>query len=141
MLLGKELRDHFSSHSKSALDFEHSIFGVVCWASSSRSQPARSATGTCNPTVNGVNGDAKIFRRLAGGQAFNKNKIDGGLTKLEGVLTHSDQAVIPSDTLLLARSNSPVLSVHQIWGGSFWMAAVGSRGSPGTRDEVSLAVE
>ena len=117
MLLGKELRDHFSSHSKSALDFEHSIFGVVCWASSSRSQPARSATGTCNPTVNGVNGDAKIFRRLAGGQAFNKNKIDGGLTKLEGVLTHSDQAVIPSDTLLLARSNSPVLSVHQIWGG------------------------
>jgi hypothetical protein len=32
-------------------------------------------------------------------------------------LTHSDQAVIPSDTLLLARSNSPVLSVHQIWGG------------------------
>ena len=84
-----------------------------CW----RSQTTGSATSTRNPTVNGVNGNAKIFRRLARGQTFNKNKIDGGLMKLEGVSTHSDQAVIPSDTLLLARSNSPILSVHQIWGG------------------------
>ena len=58
-----------------------------CW----RSQSAGSATGTCNPTVNGVNGNAKIFRRLAGRQTFDKNKIDGGLEKLGGVLTHSDQ--------------------------------------------------
>ena len=40
--------------------------------------------------MNGVNGNAKIFRRLARGQTFNKNKIDGGLTKLGCVLTQSD---------------------------------------------------
>jgi len=28
MLLGKELRDHFSSHSKSALDFERLILSI-----------------------------------------------------------------------------------------------------------------
>ena len=58
-----------------------------CW----RSQTTGSVTGTCNPTVNGVNGNAKIFRRLARGQTFKKNKIDGGLTKLGCVLTQSDQ--------------------------------------------------
>ena len=121
--LAKNCATALASHSKSALDFEHSILSFKfaksrgwiarCW----RSQTTGSAMGTCNPTVNGVNGNAKIFRRLARGQTFNKNKIDGGLMKLEGVSTHSDQAVIPSDTLLLARSNSPILSVHQIWGG------------------------
>ena len=45
----------------------------------------------CTPTVNGVNGNAKIFRRLARGQAFNKNKVDSELTKLGCVLTQSDQ--------------------------------------------------
>ncbi len=76
-----------ASHSKSTLDFEHSILGVSCW----QSQTAGSATSTCNPTANGVNGNAKIFRHLARRQAFKKNKIDGGLTKLRCVLTQSDQ--------------------------------------------------
>jgi len=38
-----------------------------------------------------VHGNAKIFRCLARGQAFNKYKIDGGPTKLGCMLTQSDQ--------------------------------------------------
>ena len=58
-----------------------------CW----RSQTTGSATSTYNPTVNDVNRNAKIFRRRARRQAFKKNKIDGGMTKLRCVLTQSDQ--------------------------------------------------
>ena len=57
-----------------------------CW----RSQTTGSATSTRNPTVNGVNGNAKIFRGLAGGPPFNDDKIDRRVTRLGCTWTHCD---------------------------------------------------
>ena len=50
-----------------------------------RSQTTGSATGTCNPTVNSVNGNAKIFRRYADRQTLGQHHTDGRLSKLTGI--------------------------------------------------------
>ena len=53
-----------------------------------RSQTTGSATGTCNPTVNSVNGNAKIFRRYADRQTLGQHHTDGRLSKLTGINSH-----------------------------------------------------
>ena len=55
-----------------------------CW----RSQTTGSATGTCNATVNSVNGNAKIFRRYADRQTLGQHQTDGRLSKLTGINSH-----------------------------------------------------
>ena len=61
--------------------------------------------------MNCVNGNAKIFRRLAHGQAFNKHKIDGGLAKLGCVLTHRGNA--PQLAFVEQRSAPFEMSTHR----------------------------
>ena len=53
-----------------------------------RSQTTGSATGTCNPTVDSVNGNAKIFRRYADRQTLGQHHTDGRLSKLTGINSH-----------------------------------------------------
>ncbi len=50
--LAKNCATASASHSKSALDFEHSILDIWCWASSSRSRAVGSlAVGEVRPPV------------------------------------------------------------------------------------------